>query len=234
MKRALDIIERTFDAWVVDTSAQVSVVRDAIADTRPSGERMVLPSALEELLGRRPKQGAIIAVEGEIARFSLAMTLLSGVSAAGGWCGVIGVPDFGLLAAADFGVRLETLMLVDEPGARWPDVLAAVLGAASAVLVRPPERVPGRLARRLAAKAREARCTVVTLGPAWEGSDVRISAVRQEWFGLGDRHGHLRARRVTAVASTRPGAETALWLPAEDGGLAIDATPRTRRHTNVG
>jgi hypothetical protein len=83
--------------------------------------------------------------------------------------------------------------------------------------------VSGALARRLAAKARQHRCTLFTLGPAWEGSDLRLSVLRQEWFGLGQRRGRLRSRQVTVVASHRPYAELVLWLPSEDGQICAVA-----------
>lgn len=211
-------------AHAVADLADLGALQAIIGDTRPpdpAGDRTPLVPAMEALIGRRVRRGAIVAVEGDVARFSLAATLLAGVSADGGWCGVVGLPDFGFAGAQGLGVRTETLIVVDEPGPRWADVVAALLGAVEVLLVRPPERVPGRLARRLAGKARESRCTLVTMGPAWEGSDVRVSAIRQEWLGLGQGHGHLRARRVTAVASSRPGAEVDLWLPAESGGVTV-------------
>lgn len=199
-------------------------LRTVTGGTRPDGgDRLPLMPAMETLIGRRPKRGAIVAVEGEVACLSLAVAMMAGVSAEGGWCGVVGLPGLGLVGARDLGVEMETLVTLDDPGPRWADAVAAMLGAVDVLLLRPPERVPGRLARRLAGKARESRCTVVTLGPAWEGSAVRVSAIRQEWLGLGQGHGHLRARRVTAVASSRPGAVVGLWLPAEDGGVTVDA-----------
>jgi hypothetical protein len=219
--------------------ADLGALQAIIGDTRPddlAGDRTPLVPAMETLIGRRVRRGAIVAVEGDIACLSLAAALLAGVSADGGWCGVIGLPDFGFAGARGLGVRTESLIAVDDPGPRWADVVAAVLGAVEAILVRPPERVPGRLARRLAGRARESRCTLVTLGPAWEGSDVRVSATRQEWLGLGPGHGHLRARRVTAVASSRPGAEVDLWLPAGHGGVTVDAdrvSPALRRRATA-
>jgi hypothetical protein len=213
-------------ARTVADRTDLGALQAIIGDTRPADladDRTPLIPAVETLIGRRVRRGAIVAVEGGVACSSLAAALLAGVSAGGGWCGVVGLPGFGFAGARGLGVRTETLIVVDEPGPRWADVVAALLGAVEVALVRPPERVPGRLARRLAGKARESRCTLVTVGPAWEGSDVRVSATRQEWFGLGQGHGHLRARRVTAVASSRPGAEVDLWLPAQSGGVTVDA-----------
>ncbi len=134
---------------------------------------------------------------------------------------MVGMPSFGYLAAEEYGVRLETLALVPHPGIAWTDVVAALVTGMDAVLVDPGTRVPGALARRIVARARQHRCTLVTLGPAWEGTDVRISGVRQEWHGLERGHGRLRARRVTAVASHRPRTEVDLWLPAQHGGTEL-------------
>jgi hypothetical protein len=202
-------------------------LRAIVRDTDPRisvQDRMPLLEPLQPLLGGL-RRGAVVAVDGDAGRTSLAMALLAGVSMAGGWCGVVGMPSWGCLAAAGYGVRLDRLALVPEPGAAWAEVVAALAGGMDAVLVRPPAPVPGRLARRLAAKARQSRCTLLTLGRVWEGCDTRVSARGMEgvgsgaWEGLGAGRGRLRGRRVTVVASTRPGAELHLWLPGEDGGL---------------
>ena len=43
---------------------------------------------------------------------SLAMALLAGPSAAGEWSAVVGIPDFGLEAAAGYGVDLDRTVVV--------------------------------------------------------------------------------------------------------------------------
>ncbi|MBO0868534.1 MAG: hypothetical protein J2P15_08210 [Micromonosporaceae bacterium] len=200
-------------------------LRAIVRDTDPRmavHDRMPLLEPLQPLLGGL-RRGAVVAVDGDAGRTSLAMALLAGVSAAGGWCGVVGMPSWGCLAAAGYGVRLDRLALVPEPGTAWAEVVAALAGGMDAVLVRPPAPVPGRLARRLAAKARQSGCTLLTLGRVWEGCDTRVSTYGVEgvgrggWEGLAAGRGRLRARRVTVVASTRPGIELDLWLPGEDG-----------------
>lgn len=203
--------------------ADLARLRAIVAETDPQrvADRVPLVAPMEKLLGRGLKRGSVVAIEGETARSSLAMVLLAGVSAAGGWCGVVGVPSFGCLAAKGFGVRLEALALVPRPGEAWAEVVSTFVAGMDAVLVSSPERVPGRLARRLAAKARQSRCTVLTMGPVWEGSDVRVSAIRQEWFGLGRGSGRLESCRVTAVASNRPRTKIDLWLPARDGSAGV-------------
>ena len=178
---------------------------------------MSLLPPLEQLFGQGLKRGSIVAIGGDTARASLAMALLAGVSAGGGWCAVVGVPEFGCVAASEMGIGVDRLALVPEPGPQWAEVTAALLPGLDAVLVRPPGQVSGGLARRLAARARQARCTVLTLGSVWEGSDVRVTAVGQDWSGLAAGSGRLRGRRVEVVSSTRPGARLDLWLPDQDG-----------------
>jgi hypothetical protein len=200
--------------------ADFARLRAIVRDTDPRGavsNRLPLLAPMQPLFGGRLRRGAVVAIEGDHGRTSLAMVLLAGVSAAGGWCGVVGVPAFGCLAAEELGIRLEALALVPNPGPEWAEVVGALATGMDAVLVDPAMPVSGALARRLAAKARQHRCTLFTLGSAWEGSDVRVSILRQEWLGLGQGRGRLRSRRMTVVASHRPHAELVLWLPAEDG-----------------
>lgn len=187
--------------------------RDAVDPGLP------LPAPLDELFGRRLKRGAVVAIEGKAAPMSLAMALLAGVSAAGGWCGVVGVPSFGYAAAGELGVRLDQLAVVPEPGPVWAQATGALLPGLDVLLVRPPGPVSGPLARRLAARARQSRCTILTLGQVWEGSDVRVAAVDQEWSGIRAGSGRLRSRRVRVTASSRPGVELDLWLPDEHGQI---------------
>ncbi|MBO4207917.1 hypothetical protein [Micromonospora echinofusca] len=202
--------------------ADLARLRALLGDTDPResvGDQLPMIPPIRRLLGSRVRRGALVAIEGEAARYSLSMVLLAGVSSAGGWCAVVGVPAFGCVAAAAYGVRPETLGLVPQPGAAWTDVLSALTTGMDAVLVHRPEAVPGGLARQLTAKARRSGCTVLTLGPAWEGSDLRISVVRRQWYGLAQGGGRLRRCRVTVVASHRPRVRVDLWLPAEDGGV---------------
>ena len=80
---------------------------------------------------------------------SLAMALLAGPSAAGEWSAVVGVPDFGLEAAAAYGLDLDRTVVVPRPGEHWLSVTAGLLEVAGVVLVQPVrggQRAPGRAA----------------------------------------------------------------------------------------
>lgn len=158
---------------------------------------------------------------------ALPLALVAGVVPAGSvgtdrWCAVVGVPEFGVLAAAGMGADLDRMLLVDEPGERWPEVVAALLPAVEVVLVQPPSRPAIGVTRRLAALARQHGAVLIVAG-AWEGARLRLQVTSALWTGLGDGHGHLRARRVQVVADGRGGGvrpRTAwLWLPGPDGSV---------------
>lgn len=189
----------------------------------------VLP-VLPELQSLVPglRRGQVVAVDGAGL---LPLTLLAGASLMGGWCAVIGVPEFGVLAAAGLGVDLDRVVLVREPGEQWAEVLAALLGAVEVVLVRPPARVPGRLARRLTALAHRHRSTLVVTGE-WEGAQTQLRVASWLWTGAREGRGYLQGRRVKVEASGRgasAGSRSAwLWLPGPDGTVSradLEAMP---------
>src|SRR5918999_2233918 len=179
----------------------------------------VVPALQPLLPGRGLRRGTTVAVARSAA---LALALVAGASAAGSWVAAVGLPDLGILAAAETGIALERLALVPSPGARaWPTVVAAFLDAVDVVLVRPPARFPAAQARRLAARARERGAVLVPLGAWSEPADLRLAVTASAWQGLGQGHGRLQARRVEVVAGGRGAAarerRLPLWLPAADG-----------------
>ncbi|MFD0634231.1 hypothetical protein ACFQ9X_24450 [Catenulispora yoronensis] len=70
----------------------------------------------------------------------LALALAAGASAGGAWCGVVGLPGFGIAAASGMGADLGRFLMVDEPGERWAEAVNVLAGAVDVVLVRPPRR----------------------------------------------------------------------------------------------
>ena len=193
-----------------------------------AGERMlpVLEPLSPLLPGGGLRRGTVVGVP---ASTSLALALLAGASAAGSWCGAVGLPSLGVVAAAELGVALERFPLVAAPGnaEEWAWAVAALLDAVDVVLARPPGRVGAAAARRLAARARE-RSTVLVVPGAWpEAVDVRLEVESASWEGVGEGHGRLRARRVEVVAGGRGAASrqrrATLWLPGPDG--SVEAAP---------
>lgn len=205
------------------------VVVDGVADGPPRDASPALPvlPALRAVLPGGLRRGSAVRVTGA-GHMSLVGALLAGVSADGGWCAVVGVPELGVDAVLGMGAAAERLLLVDRPGPRWSDVVAAFADGVDLLVTRPPGgRVP---VRRLAAVLRRHGCVLVVLGP-WEGAALHLEMTRQRWAGIGDGHGHLRGRRARVVATGRgdigraAGNGVWLWLPAADGRVRSAAEP---------
>ena len=192
------------------------------------GALPVLP-ALRELLPRGGlARGSVVTVAG----FGLlALALAAGASADGVWCGIAGVPEAGMLAAAGLGLDAERTLLVPDPGHAWPQVVASLLDGCELVLLRPPAQVPQEALRpgpqvrqRLEATLRRGRGVLLVAGD-WPGAQVRLRVLTQGWTGLGDGHGRLRACCAQVMADGRGEAAVArtrwLWLPAEDGRVTV-------------
>src|SRR2546430_11276252 len=80
------------------------------------------------------------------------------------WCAVVGMPTLGLVAAAEFGIALDRLALVPDPGPEWPTVVAALLDGVDVVVAAPPGPVAAPLAGRLAARARQRGSVLLPCG----------------------------------------------------------------------
>jgi hypothetical protein len=133
---------------------------------------------------------------------TLAMALLAGPSATGAWCSVIGIPDFSIEAAQGFGINLERLILVPDPGSQWLTVTAALVDVVSIVLTRAPEHLAPTEGARLKARLRQRGAALITLGP-WQQSDSTLGVAESAWEGLGSGTGHLRTRRMK-ITATQP------------------------------
>ena len=215
-----------------------TALEGAGAGTAPHATVPVLPALRTVVPGGGLRPGSAVGLDGPGAA-SLGLALVAGVSAhggedgAGGWCGVVGLPGFGVAAAAGMGAAPERLLLVDEPGDRWPDVVAALAEAVDLVLLCPPERPGAAAVRRLSALARKHGCVLTLTGAFardWPGARLRLRVEDPAWEGLAEGHGRLTGRRVEVVAEGRdaPGAgrRAGLWLPAPDGTVRPVETAR--------
>jgi hypothetical protein len=209
-----------------DTSIRTELVGPG---TTLADERLlpVVPGLRPLLPGQGLRRGTTVAVGRSAA---LALALVAGASAAGSWVAAVGLPDLGIVAAAESGIALERLALVPTPGARaWTTVVAAFLDAVDVVLVRSPAGLPPAQARRLAARARERGAVLVPLGAWSEPADLRLAVTSSTWQGLGQGHGRLQARQVEVVAAGRGAAtrerRVLLWLPSSNGAITPAAPP---------
>lgn len=241
MSVAVDSIEHMFDHGGVTSAAAAVLAEPAfgapVDDSGASGvdrvqelqarirqmqatklDDRLLPThpAIGELLpGGGLKQGAAYSIERSAM---LVMALLAAPSAAGAWCAVVGVPEFGVEAASRFGIDLERLVLVPNPGDQWLAVTAAVADIMGIVVTRPPARATDASVARLAARLRQRGATMLVLG-SWPQTEAMLSLSHDEWHGIGRGHGHLAARQVTVTVTSRVSARprsARLWLPDAD------------------
>ena len=167
------------------------------------------------------RRGSVVAVDG-IGATALALAVAAGPSGAGSWTAVVGDSGLGLAAAAEAGVVLERLMVIDPREKSAVNVIAALVGAVDVVMVGPGVRLRPADVRRLSARMRERGSVLIRIGSIdAPGVDVGLRIVESQWAGLGVGHGLLQARRVRIQtqgrgASARPRA-AAFLLPGPQG-----------------
>lgn len=177
--------------------------------------RLPTHPALAPLLDGGLRAGAAYRVEQSA---TLLMALLAAPSAAGSWCAVVGVPEFGAEAAQRYGIELDRLVLVPRPGDQWLNVTAAVAEVMDVVVTRPGPRAGAAATGRLAGRLRSRGTTLLVLG-AWPQAEAVLSLSSSDWHGLGLGRGHLTAREATVTVTTRVGGQprsARLWLPDRD------------------
>jgi hypothetical protein len=171
-----------------------------------------------------------VAITGGLGGSSVALALVAEASRLGSWVAIAGWPSVGLAAAAELGVALDRVVVVDVDAERFGAVVAALIDAVDIVVARLPRSLATSVARRLAARARERGAVIVltsrTAGPIVVGAFdplARIEVRASTWIGLEAGHGTLRARRLTIEASVRRDGRprrATVWMPGPDGVVA--------------
>ncbi|HEV8652090.1 MAG TPA: hypothetical protein VG276_22525 [Actinomycetes bacterium] len=177
----------------------------------------VLPPLAQLLPHGSLRRGAVVTVNGSLR---LAFALAAGVTQADLWTAVAGIPDLGVIAAAETGVVLQRLALIPNPGAQWARVIATLLDAIDLVITRPPTIYSQTVQHQLATRARERRSVLVVLG-TWPSPDLNLHVNHEPWIGLEAGAGYLQQRRARVITTGRGSAtrphEARLWLPFRDG-----------------
>lgn len=192
----------------------------------PAARYLPVPDVLRDLI---PGAGLRCGTAVEVADPHLLLALV-GTAAPLGWHAAVALPDLHWAAGEPYGLRLEQLLQVDDPGARWPEVVATLIPDVSTILLGPVPRPEPRVTKRLDALLRRHGTVLISTG-LWPGSALRITCSEPQWHGLADGHG-LLAGRETTITVTGRGAITRmrsarLWLPdgrgqiREAGGQAI-------------
>jgi hypothetical protein len=148
---------------------------ESAADPLPTGESLLaVPDALAEALPAGLPKGTVAVLSG--AR-SLPVGLAAAVSAAGGHVAVVGMPGFGLLAAAEMGADLSRLAVIPQPGSDPVEVAAVLMDGMDLVVLGLAGRcVPATRSRAVVARARQRGCTLLVSGGQWQGASMRMDA----------------------------------------------------------
>lgn len=197
-----------------------------------------------ELLGTPGiRRGSTLAVvsAGVGGATSVALGLVARASATGSWCAAVGMENLGCVAASEFGLALDRLILVPRPGRRASTVVAALLDGCDIVLVSSALSAPDR--RRLSARARERRSVLVQLVGAESattysnegrpgGVDVCLSVTKSAFTGLGQGIGRVCGHRVDVVATRRSASprevSAAIWFaPPSEGKESLEISAET-------
>ena len=163
----------------------------------------VLPQ-LRSLVPRGLRRGTVYSIAGST---TLALALVAEASRQGEWCGILGEPDVGVEAAADWGIALDRLVCVADAAERWVTTLAAMTDVLSLVIARPPRGLRSLTpaeSSRLSARLRQSRSSVLILGE-WPEAEGSLRVASTQWSGLGSGHGNLGSRRMRIEVRAKNG-----------------------------
>jgi hypothetical protein len=157
------------------------------------------------------------------AAWTLACCLVAEAVRAGSWLAVIGAPDLGIEAAAELGVPLERMVVIDVDGspAVWAERVAAAADGFEVILTGAPTGAE-RVARRVRQRVQSNGSVLVAADVATPtvGCDLDLVTTEPAWAGIGQGHGRLVARRVRVRVAGRRAprpVERELLLPDPDG-----------------
>ena len=173
-------------------------------------------------------RGSVVSVLGQGAT-SLLFTLLAGPE--GPWSALVGMPGVGLLAAAEFGIDLDRVAVIPEPGPDVLQVLSILMDGVDMIAVALPTAArptPSRQ-RVLSGRLRQRGAVLLVMG-RWPGADLVLTARWVGWTGLGRGHGRLLDRELVVDVAGRGaaaghGGHVSLLLRAGRTTVEITAAP---------
>ena len=178
------------------------------------------------LPGSSLRRGATLNVTAPpgVGGLTTAYSLLTGATAAGHWCAVVGVDDPGVVAMAELGIDLRRVLFGPRPRGAWAESSSDLFDGVDVVVVRVPSRAPHAAARTLMARARERGVALIVLTESrapWPlPVDLTIEIVSSSWEGSS----RLTTRQARARVSGRGVAglarEYLLDLPGVAGRVA--------------
>jgi hypothetical protein len=204
----------------------------------PEDSVLAAPAPIAALLpaGGVPR-GSVVTVGSAAPGRSGATSLLLALMAAppGAWIAAVGLPDLGLLAAAEMGVDLSRLGLVPYPGADLLQVISVLADGVDVIATASPlgaargraVGLPPARQRVLTGRLREGGAVLLVAG-RWPGADLALTVRDVRWSGIGVGHGRLRDRELDVQIGGRRagagmGAVVTLVLRAGRDIVTVDA-----------
>jgi hypothetical protein len=174
---------------------------EPVSAVLPAAESLLaVPDVLAELLPGGLPKGTVAVLSG--AR-SLPVGMAAAVSAAGGHVAIVGLPEFGLLAAAEMGADLSRLAVIPQPGSDPVEVAAVLMDGMDLVVLGLGGRsVPPTRSRAVVARARQRGCTLLVTGGQWQGASMRMDA-RVCGYEITGASGCGRIRKVRVSVRTQ-------------------------------
>lgn len=128
----------------------------------------------------------------------------SGIGAGGAcWAALVGVPELGLLSAAELGVQLDRLAVVPDPGDDALQVISVLADGVEVIVTGAPRAaVPPARVRVLRGRLRTNGAVLLVAGD-WPGADLVLTAQASRWSGLGNGHGRLIDRDLAVTVEGR-------------------------------
>src|SRR5206468_2354903 len=155
-------------AAVMTAPSAVSELAAVLEKSGSGGAAARVLPVPDELAGLFPwgglRRGSTVAMRGST---SLLLSLLATATGDCSWAAIVGMPNLGVLAAAELGVPVDRLALVPNPGAEFAAVVAALLDGIDLVAVDLRVlrgRLNEPLARRLSARARNRGAVLLPVG----------------------------------------------------------------------
>ncbi len=223
------IIELMFEC---DRQQAIAELRNKMSTSSAGRQVLAVPPPLAQILPRGGlPRGGVISLDGRGGAASLLLSLLA--APANIWSALVGMPEIGLLAAAELGVDLDRLVLIPDPGVDVLQVLSVLADGVDIIAVDITSAVvakvlaPARL-RVLAARLRQSGAVLLVTG-RWPGADLVLNARVENWTGLGRGHGRLRNRELIVEVGGRGAAgrrgSAAMLLRSSRVGVVPDRVP---------
>lgn len=212
------------------TTVLDSTVLDPMTVLDPSRTSILaVPPPLAAVLprGGLPK-GSVVSLAGGHGVTSLLFSLLAAPENV--WSALVGLPEAGLLAAAEFGVDLNRLVLIPEPGPDVLQVLSVLTDGVELIAVAPPRDgfvAPARL-RVLTGRLRQRGAILLVMG-GWPGADLVLRTRLGSWSGIGQGHGRLRDRELTVEVGGRgaAGRHRSVTMLLQSSRTHVQVSPTT-------